>query len=193
MTEELAVEERYKTLANGAIYDMQTKRIVSGKGITTKITPERAIEMQSARQEKKRRAIEAGAQAAVMDKMPDAFTGDDGDWIEAVAQQVAYKALDKLDPKQVDAARFLLQESGLAEAKQVQATPAASVTDILRDVASIAASLAHGFDNSNYRKHEEGQVVDAAPMTDEEIYLASVAQEEAEGQRLRDEAGEAGG
>lgn len=163
MAEELAI--RYKTLANGAIYDMQTKRIVSGKGITTKITPERAIEMQSARQEKKRRAIEAGAQAAVMDKMPDAFTGDDGDWIEAVAQQVAYKALDKLDPKQVDAARFLLQESGLAEAKQVQATAAEAVTDILREVASIAAALAAmptaPLDIITVIPSEQGQVVGA--------------------------------
>lgn len=134
--------ERYKTLSNGAIYDMQTKRISANPGGGKyAITSENASEYHAKRQEKKRRAIEAGAMAAVNDKMPDAFTGDDGDWIEAVAQQVAYKALDRLDPKQVDAARFLLTEAGLGEAKQGQASPAEAVADILREVASIAASL----------------------------------------------------
>ncbi len=187
MTEELAVEERYKTLANGAVYDMVTKRIVSGKGITTKITPERAIEMQSARQEKKRRAIEAGAMAAVVDKMPESFTFEDGDWIEAVAQQVAYKALDKLDPKQVDAARFLFTEAGIAEQRQpVQGTAAEAVTDILREVASIAASLAaaaNGFDNSNYRKHDEA--IDAQPI--------DTGQDSGGGERGEDTAADGGG
>jgi hypothetical protein len=126
------------------------------------ISKEDASTLALRKQERKRQRIEAGALAAVQDKLPDAFTGDDGDWIEAVAQQVAYKALDRLDPKQVDAARFLLTEAGIAEAKQpVQATSAEAVTDILREVASIAASLAaasHGFDNGNYRKHD---VIDA--------------------------------
>ena len=137
-------EAKTKVLSNGAIYDMEKKRIVANPGGgKNAITKETASEFHAKRQEKKRARIEAGAMAAVSDKMPDAFTGDDGDWIEAVAQQVAYKALDKLDPKQVDAARFLFTEAGIAEQRQpVQGTAAEAVTDILREVASIAASLA---------------------------------------------------
>ena len=157
----METQERYKTLANGAIYDMEKKRITANPGGGKyAITSETASDFHAKRQEKKRRAIEAGAQAAVMDKMPDAFTGDDGDWIEAVAQQVAYKALDKLDPKQVDAARFLFTEAGLSEAKQAQTQAHDSATEVLRQVASIAASLAHAFDNSNYR-NRTGEVIDA--------------------------------
>lgn len=154
---DMETQERYKTLSNGAIYDMEKKRITSGAVLTSAD----AAQMASRKQELKRQRIEAGAQAAVMDKMPDAFTGDDGDWIEAVAQQVAYKALDKLDPKQVDAARFLFTEAGLSEAKQQHTSPAEQVTDILRQVAGIAASLAHAFDNSNYQKQAiDGNITD---------------------------------
>ena len=113
---EMDTQERYKTLANGAIYDNVTKRITSGAVMTSAD----AAQLASRKQELKRKRIEAGAAAAVEAQMPGVFTGDDGDWIEAVAQQVAYKALDKLDPKQVDAARFLLTEAGLSEAKQQQ-------------------------------------------------------------------------
>lgn len=157
------VEKIYK---NGAVFDTEKGRIVAMRPElaqkNTTITRENTAEYLSKRLDKKRARIEAGAMAAVSEKMPDAFTGDDGDWIEAVAQQVAYKALDKLDPKQVDAARFLFTEAGIAEQRQpVQGGAAEAVTDILREVASIAAALAHGYDNYNYRKHEvEGTVID---------------------------------
>jgi len=104
-----------KTLKNGAVYDLDIGRIVSGKGITTKITKENSIAYHSRRLERKRERIEAGARAAVDAAMPDAFTGEADDWIEAVAQAVTEKALDSDNPKQVDAARFLLTETGLAE------------------------------------------------------------------------------
>jgi hypothetical protein len=37
------------------------------------------------------------------------------DVVEAIGQAVAIKALDDSSPKQVDAARFLLQEGGISE------------------------------------------------------------------------------
>lgn len=158
----METQERYRTLANGAIYDMEKKRITANPGGGKyAITSENASEFHAKRQEKKRAAIEAGAAAAVETLMPGVFTGEDGDWIEAVAQQVAYKALDKLDPKQVDAARFLLTEAGLSEAKQAQTQAQDSAADVLRQVASIAASLAYAFDNSNYRKQAvDGHIID---------------------------------
>ena len=71
---------------SGAEYDMTAKHLINAPQ-TVKITSENAIAMQSRKLEKKRARIEAGALAAVQEKMPNAFTGDDGDWIEAVAQR----------------------------------------------------------------------------------------------------------
>jgi len=154
------VKPRTKVLKNGAIYDMDKGRIVANPGGGKyAITSETASEFHAKRQERKREAIIRGANAVAAEG--GKYDGTDLDFIEAIAEVQTIKALNPDDPKSTDAARFILQESGLAEAKQVQATPAEAVTDILREVASIAASLAHGFDNYNYRKHEEGQVVDA--------------------------------
>lgn len=127
---------------SGAEYDMTTKKLVNSPK-SVQITKENAIAMQARKQQNKRARIEAGAMAAVQDKMPDAFTGDDGDWIEAVAQQVAYKALDKLDPKQVDAARFLLQEAGLSD-KQQQEQRQDDMMQVIMRLADLAGQALAG-------------------------------------------------
>ena len=140
-----ALPQNYRVYKNGAIFDKDKGRIVALRPElavkNTQITPEKSSDYLARRLEKKRARIEAGAMAAVAQRLPDTFTGDDGDWIEAVAQQVASKALDPLDPKQVDAARFLLQEAGLSEARQQQATPAQDIGDVLREMAAFAREL----------------------------------------------------
>ena len=108
--------ERLRTLKNGAVYDMQTKRIVASPGGgTTAITKETTGAMQARRQELKRERIIAGANAAVADG--GKFDGRDLDFVEAIAEVQAIKALNPDDPKSTDAARFLLQEAGIAEAR----------------------------------------------------------------------------
>jgi len=155
-----------KVLSNGAIYDMQKKRIVTVKpelaAKSTQITPATASEYHAKRQERKRERIQAGALAAVRDKLPDKFEGEGDDWVEAIAEAITYKALDRLDPKQVDAARFLLQETGLSEAKQAQQQgDAVTVTLSAQGLQALAAILAG--DNNNYRKHDiiEGEAGEA--------------------------------
>ena len=124
---------------------------------------ERGLAMVNRKLERKRERIQAGALAAVRDKLPDKFDGLGDDWVEAIAEAVTYKALDRLDPKQVDAARFLLQETGLSEPKQVQNMPHEAVTDIIRELAAFAGAIVaqNGIDNSNYRKHDTPDTIDA--------------------------------
>lgn len=112
---------RVMVCKNGVLKDTVTKKFVRGGNPTTAIkTSSQAAQMATIRHQRKRERIEAGALAAVMDRMPDKFTGGDGDWIEAVAEQVTRKALDPLDSQQVNAARFLFTEAGLAEDRAQQ-------------------------------------------------------------------------
>ena len=121
---------------------------------------ERGLAMVNRKLERKRERIQAGALAAVRDKLPDKFDGLGDDWVEAIAEAVTYKALDRLDPKQVDAARFLLQETGLSEPKQVQNAPIQAQNVYILQVEEYVARLLGG-DNSNYRKHSEPDTIDA--------------------------------
>ncbi len=140
-----------KIYKNGAVFDTEKGRIVAMRPElavkNTQITTANTGEMLARRLDRKREAIIRGANAVAAEG--GKYDGTDLDFIEAIAEAQTIKALNPDDPKSTDAARFILQESGLAEAKQVQATPAEAVTDILREVASIAASLAHmtGVDN----------------------------------------------
>jgi hypothetical protein len=111
-----------RTLANGAVYDMRTHRIVDGKGITTKITPQNSIAMQSRNQELKRSALARAANAvAAQGGGVDGrtLTGDLA-FVEAIGEAMTMKALTVNDPKAVDAARFIFTETGVAESKQAE-------------------------------------------------------------------------
>jgi len=120
---ETAQAKRMRVLKNGAIYDLDKGRIVANPGGGSKaITKENSSEYHARRQALKRERVQAGANAVVagMGSVRDGkvFKGEDLDFIEAISEQVTIKALDPTDPKQVDAFRALLQESGLSE-KQV--------------------------------------------------------------------------
>jgi hypothetical protein len=124
---------RYRVLKNGAVYDNEVKHIVGNSKelavVDTQITPATAGAMLARKQELKRERIQAGANAVVagMGSVLDGqvFKGEGLDWVQAIAEQVAIKAHDPDNPKQVDAARFLLQEAGIAEQKQAAEQPAA--------------------------------------------------------------------
>ena len=145
MTEGIKTKPRTRVLKNGAVYDMDKGRIVAMKPeiaqVNTQITQANAGALHARRQELKREAVQRGANAVAAED--GRYDGTDLDFVEALSEVMMRRAVNADDVKGVDAARFILQESGLAEAKQVQATPAEAVTDILREVASIAASLAH--------------------------------------------------
>ena len=69
------------------------------------------------------------------------FDGTDLDFVEAIAEAQAIKALNPDDPKSTDAARFLLTEAGIAEARQAQqAQPIDAMTDLVRELARFVST-----------------------------------------------------
>ena len=62
-------------------------------------------------------------------------------------------------PKSTDAARFLLQEAGLSDARQQPATPAEAVGDILRELAAVAREIADA------TRRDDADIVDGTATT----------------------------
>ena len=158
------IETKTKVLKNGAVYDLERKRIVSGAVLSSAD----AAQMASRKQERKREAIARGANAVVAEG--GKFDGTDLDFVEAIAEAQAIKALNPDDPKSTDAARFLLQEAGLAEKRDAGAQVADIMdanANVLRELSRLAAQIqpANGIDNSNYRKHD---VIDVEPDAGEQ-------------------------
>lgn len=110
-------QSHLRVLANGAVYDMNKKRIVNSKNVTTKITSENAVALQSRQQEMKREALTRAANAvAEQGGTVDGreFAGDMA-FIEAIGEAMTMKALTVNDPKAVEAARFIFRETGISE------------------------------------------------------------------------------
>ena len=153
-----------KILKNGAIYDTEKKRIVALKPElaekSTQITRETASEFHAKRQEAKRAAIARGANAVVAEG--GKFDGTDLDFVEAIAEAQAIKALNPDDPKSTDAARFLLQEAGLSD-KQQQEQRQDDMMAVIMRLADLAGQ-ALAFDNSSYSNRADvidGETVDS--------------------------------
>ena len=107
-----------RTLANGAVYDMVKKRIVSNPGGgTTAITPETAIEYNDIQKQQKQEALRRAANAVAMQGGSVDGHALDGDlaFVEAIGEAMTMKALSVGDPKAVDAARFIFNETGISE------------------------------------------------------------------------------
>ncbi len=149
---------------NGAHIDPVTKRFTKGGKPTTAIADSsQAADLARRRHERKREVIASAAAAAVERDDYRAKYGDDA-WIAAIAEAAYIKATTPDDPKAIDAARFLLQETGLSEAKQPQTQgDAVTVTLSAQGLQALAAMLAG--DNNNYRNH--GDIVDAAGIEGE--------------------------
>lgn len=138
-------QSHLRVLANGAVYDMNKKRIVDSKNVTTKITSESAVLMQSRQQELKREALRRAANAvAAQGGSVDGreLTGDMA-FVEAIGESMAMKALTVGDPKAVDAARFLFTEMGISEKKEAkQEEDSGAGADLMRALADIAGAVA---------------------------------------------------
>lgn len=118
-----------RPLSNGAIYDMNLKRIVSNPGGgTTAITRENASAMQARGGELKREAMMRGANRVA--EQGGSVDGSEmrGDlaYVEAIGEAMTMKALSVNDPKSVDAARFVFTETGVAEKQAVEQPKAAN-------------------------------------------------------------------
>jgi serine/threonine protein phosphatase PrpC len=170
----IPIDGKTRILKNGAVYDNEKKKIVAMRPElaekNTQITKSNAGEYQAQRHQRKRNIIAAAAAAAVeRDDYRLAYGGDA--WIAAIAETQYIKATTPDDPKSTDAARFLLQETGLSEKQQVDSADkpqTATDTAIVALINAMTQAItANGFDNSNYRKHP-GDVVDgdATPADD---------------------------
>lgn len=144
--------DRTKVLRNGAIYDMDKKRIVAVKPelaeTNTQITSDNAGAMQARRHEIKRQRLIDGANRIAAEGGD--YDGTDYDFIEAIGEAQMRIALNVDSVKSTDAARFLVTEAGLSDKQQAQ-TPAETASDILAAIARLAADV---FDNYSYRNHE---------------------------------------
>lgn len=147
-----------RTLKNGAIYDMDKKRIVANPGGGSHaITSERASEFHAIRQQQKRERIQAGANRVLAEKQPDKWeTPNDLDFVEAIAEAAMKKALDQGDIKQIEAAKFIMDHAGLAEARAAQPGQAGG------DMPALASELI-GLIRDVI--HERGIVIDADIIT----------------------------
>ncbi len=159
-------EPRTKVLKNGAVYDLDKKRIVSSKEVTTKFTSARAVEVNLIKIDKKRERLMAGANAIVA-KGGD-YDGTDLDFVEAIGEAVTLAALDPTSSQQVKAAEFLFREAGIGERQAVQDAAGGTIgalADVIGALSAFAGSIAalsadNAFDNSNYQ-NQPGGVVDA--------------------------------
>jgi hypothetical protein len=102
---------RTKVLKNGAVYDLDKKKIVSGALLTS----DKAKELVKRRVELKQERVLAGA-AKVLERTGDWDMPGDLDVVEAIAEAVMEKALDVDSKGQIDAAKFILSEAGLSAA-----------------------------------------------------------------------------
>jgi hypothetical protein len=139
-----------KTLSNGAIYDTRIGRIVSSKGVTNKITTENAAALSRRRQELKRDAIWAGAQSAV-GKVKKREPVHEFEFLEVLGEVNMLRAMDRNNVKGVDASRFLIQETGIAEAKQ------AETVNNTMNVYEMPADVAAAIMDIRQRLHEQSQ------------------------------------
>lgn len=157
---------RTKILANGAVYDLDKGRIVANPGGgRAAITKETSSAYHARRQQKKRALIARVASEAVERGDFRARYGDMA-FVAAIAETALMKATTPDDPKAVDAARFLLQETGLAEPRQAAGAPAsvqaeqAVVLQVIGAEAAaeiLAAMRGNARDNNNYQKHADGE------------------------------------
>jgi hypothetical protein len=158
-----------RVLSNGAVYDMNKKRIVDSRNVTTKITSENAVALQSLQQERKREALAKAANAvAAQGGGVDGreLTGDLA-FVEAIGEAMTMKALTVNDPKAVDAARFLFTETGIAEAKQ------AETVNNTMNVYEMPADVAAAIMDIRQRLHEQSESAIDGLVTETDISVSN--------------------
>lgn len=168
-----------KVLANGAVYDLEKKRIIANPGGGSHaITSERASEFAQLRRERKQAVIQATANSAVENGKYRASYGDDA-WIAAITEAQYIKATTPDDPKSTDAARFLFTEAGISDKQQANGPDNMPSSAVLAQLAQFAADVVapliaqreNGFDNYTYRNHEvqDGDIVPGTVTGSEDV------------------------
>ncbi len=107
---------------NGMERDAHTGHMVHPPASAKITTTEKSNELLRRRYELKRERVLAGA-AKTLERDGNWETPNDLDVVEALAEAVMMKALNPDNAKQVDAARFILQEAGLSAAQEQRDQP----------------------------------------------------------------------
>jgi len=107
--------ETINVYESGAQYNVTRGRLV-GAPPSKQFTKETAITAVERRAELKREAVARGA-AKVLERSGEWEVPNNIDVAEAIGEAVMLKALSPENPKQVDAARFIFQETGMAESQ----------------------------------------------------------------------------
>lgn len=153
------IPDRHIVYKNGAVYDREAKRIVFHRPdlatVDTRITSENAIAMVSHKLERKRERLQAGANRIAAEG--GQYDGTDLDFVEALAEVQMMKALNPDDPKSTDAARFLIQESGLAE-KQAAEPQVQATNDTINALAGLLQAITAAVKTSDNSNVVDGEV-----------------------------------
>lgn len=100
---------------SGAQYNVTRGRLI-GAPPSKQFNKETAVLAVERRAELKREAVARGA-AKILERTGEWEAPSDIDVAEAIGEAVMLKALSPENPKQVDAARFIFQETGMAESQ----------------------------------------------------------------------------
>ena len=132
--DELEKPTRYKTLSNGAVYDLEEKRIVSGPSLSNV----QASELRAKRTEKRIRiAREAANMAVQRADFTEKYAGDA--YIVEIIHAAQQKATNIDDPKMIEAARFVLAATGesIDGSQGDSHVPLSEVRGLVRDLADL--------------------------------------------------------
>ncbi len=159
---------------SGMERDASTGYIVKPAPHTIITTAEKSSELHRALQEQKRARILTGAARHL--KGNSATMPSNLDVVEAIGEKVMEKALDPKNAKQVDAARFILQESGLSESQQQAQQPgdasaAAVVGAMLIELArnrGLLSESAISASNKVRIDEQDSDIIDASPASTDE-------------------------
>ncbi len=143
ITAELPVN--HKIYKNGAVFDMDKGRIVAMvpelAEKSTQITPESSGALLARKVERKRAILAASALSAVERGDLRLAYGDDA-WIAEIGQAMQRKATNIDDPKMVDAARFLMKETGNADDNTGNtADVLGGLSELVRELAAFARAM----------------------------------------------------
>jgi hypothetical protein len=145
--------ETINVYESGAHYNVTRKHLVKAPE-SAMITKENAWKFKEQLAEKKREAIVRGA-ARTLARTQEWDVPNALDVAEALAEAVMMKALNPDNPKQVDAARFIMAEAGLAETQ----TKTNEVAQQFGDLAQAAGQLL-AFLRGDAREVIDGNVTD---------------------------------
>ena len=129
-----------KVLRNGAVYDMDKKRIVANPGGgTTAITQATASAMATLRHQKLQEQAEQAAMEAASDHDPG-LTQVPAGWIRPIVKARYKAAIDPKNSRGVESAKFILSVTGYEQAQAQDLQPARDA-DFVRAVKELIETI----------------------------------------------------